>query len=106
MSLIPVLRKQGKADLRVLGLKSSLVCRVSSRTTRITQRNPVSKAKQNKKKRAPLLSIEAKSLGSVSIETVSEVASVVPRAGSWTWHKSFLGGPGFEGLKAHGGWAL
>jgi hypothetical protein len=37
-----------------LEFEASLVYRVSSRTTRATQRNPVSKKKKKKKKRVPL----------------------------------------------------
>jgi hypothetical protein len=48
MPLIPALGRQTKqADLSVL---VSLVYRVSSRIARSTQRNPVSKQKQNKAK--------------------------------------------------------
>jgi hypothetical protein len=48
MPLIPALRRQGQADL--CEFEASLVYRVSFRTARATQRNPVlNKQKQNKK---------------------------------------------------------
>jgi hypothetical protein len=45
--LIPALGSRGR---QISEFEASLVYRVSSRTTRATQRNPVSKKKQNKKK--------------------------------------------------------
>ena len=45
--LIPALGKQRQVDLCVF--EASLVYRVSSRTARAAQRNPVLKTKQNKK---------------------------------------------------------
>jgi hypothetical protein len=47
---IPVLRRQRQADL--CKFEDSLVCKVTSRTARATQRNPVlkNKAKQNPNK--------------------------------------------------------
>jgi hypothetical protein len=45
MPLVLALRRQWQVDLREL--KASLVYRVSSRTAKATQRNPVSKIKQN-----------------------------------------------------------
>jgi len=41
MPLVPVLRSKRQADLHEF--KASLVCRMSSRTARATQRNPVLK---------------------------------------------------------------
>jgi hypothetical protein len=46
--LIPVLRRQRQVEL--WEFEASLVCRVSSRTARATQRNPVSKNKKQKTK--------------------------------------------------------
>jgi hypothetical protein len=48
MPLIPALRRQREVDISEF--EASLVYRVSSRTARATQRNPVSKKKQKKKK--------------------------------------------------------
>jgi hypothetical protein len=46
MILIPGLGRQGR---RISEFEASLVCRVSSRTDRATQRNPVSKNPPKKK---------------------------------------------------------
>jgi hypothetical protein len=48
MSLIPALGRQKQAEL--CKFKTRMVYRGSSRTARTTQRNPVSKTKQNKTK--------------------------------------------------------
>ena len=48
-SLLPALRTQRQRQS--CGFEASLLYRVSSRTTRATQRNPVSNSKQNKAKR-------------------------------------------------------
>jgi hypothetical protein len=47
MPLVPAFKRQRQADL--CAFKASLVYRVSSRTARATQRNPVSKRKKKKK---------------------------------------------------------
>jgi hypothetical protein len=49
MPLIPALWRQRQADFCVL--EASLVYRVSSRTARAIQRNPVSKKKKQKQKK-------------------------------------------------------
>jgi hypothetical protein len=46
MPLIPALGRQRQADFEHSGFEASLVYRVSSRTARATQRNPVSGKKQ------------------------------------------------------------
>jgi len=48
MPLIPALRRQRQADL--CKFKASLVCRVSFRSARATQRNHISKNKNKNKK--------------------------------------------------------
>ena len=48
MPLIPTLRRQKQEDL--LKFKARLIYRASSRTARTTQRNPVSKNNNNKKR--------------------------------------------------------
>ena len=45
MSLVPVFRKQSR---RISEFQASLVYRLSSRRSRVTQRNNISKTKQNK----------------------------------------------------------
>jgi hypothetical protein len=57
MPLIPELGGRGR---RISEFEASLVCRVSFRTTKATQRNPVSKkpTKQNNKKRTIIRNLE------------------------------------------------
>jgi hypothetical protein len=45
----------GGRDRRISEFKASLVYRVSSRTARATQRNPVSKQKTNKQRVVPII---------------------------------------------------
>jgi hypothetical protein len=54
-SLIPALRRQRQADL--YEFKASLVYRVSSRTARTSQRNPVSEKKKKKKCRSYVIDV-------------------------------------------------
>jgi hypothetical protein len=48
MPLIPAIGRQRQTDFWISEFEVSLVYRVSSRTARATQRNPVSKNKTNK----------------------------------------------------------
>ena len=61
----------GGRDRRISEFKASLVYRVSSRTARATQRNPVSKNKTNKKKKTKKGRKERKRKGRIKDHWVS-----------------------------------